>query len=259
MKFIKSKLTIVACVELSLSACSPVKTTTEYIESATTLVTNNHINAAIIELKNAIKEDPKSTLARYTLGKIYLEQGDLLPAIKELTLASQDSSLFNEVIPQLAQAYQMNGDELKLLELIEIADNLNDISKLNLTVSISIYYSQHNNSDKAQEYLDKAINISEDNTYSQFAKAWLKSSIQQTDDALILVKKVLASSPELSEALLLQGHLLSAKKHFLEAAESYQEYSKMHPLQHQVKLFVASNLISAEENEKAEIIVSQLL
>jgi len=259
MKINNNKLTLALCVSLALSACSPNKTTEEYITSANMLLNSKNTNAAIIELKNAIKADPNSALARYTLGQIYLDQGDFLSAIKELKKANQNIELSNKVVPLLAQAYQKSGKEYELLDLEESSNDLNDASKLQLAVFTSIYYSQKNDVENARKYLSIATSLSEDNVYSQLANAWLKKSEKQIDDAITIVTKLSNESTELSELKLLQGHLFSAKGEFAKAAQSYQEYSLAHPKQYQVKMFLANSLLAAGENDKADEELNTLL
>jgi len=256
----KMKLFFIPVVAtLLLSGCDGAKTAAESVESADALIASSKTNAAIIELKNAIKTEPQNKLVRYTLGKIYLEQGDVLSAIKELRKAMEFPELENKVYPLLAKAYQLNADERELLSLEDLSSNLNEISKLQIAVYTSILYSQKGDLEKAKTYLADAVTISEENVYSQLANAWLKNSNKELADATKIVQNIVGSSPELSDALLLQGHLFSSKSQFLQAAESYQAFSKQHPKQHQVKIFIANNLLSAGENDKADKVVSELL
>ena len=59
MKFKIITLSLILSTAVIVSACSPSKTTEEYIEQASIHVKNDEINEAIISLKRAIQEHPK--------------------------------------------------------------------------------------------------------------------------------------------------------------------------------------------------------
>ena len=67
------KLVLVGMLLGGMSGCGK-KTTDEYIQQAKQYVSENDTNAAVLFLKNAIQEDPKSAQARFELGQIYLQQ-----------------------------------------------------------------------------------------------------------------------------------------------------------------------------------------
>jgi len=82
MKLINNKITLAVCMALSLSACSPNKTTEEYLSDAQVLLKQNKNSEAIINLKNVLKSDSKNAEARFLLGKSYMNQGKWLVAEK---------------------------------------------------------------------------------------------------------------------------------------------------------------------------------
>ncbi|MEE9359796.1 MAG: tetratricopeptide repeat protein, partial [Hyphomicrobium sp.] len=58
-----------------------------YVASARSHYDGGRLREASIELKNALREDPNNGPARYLLGRILLDQGDLAGADKELSRA----------------------------------------------------------------------------------------------------------------------------------------------------------------------------
>jgi Tfp pilus assembly protein PilF len=69
------KLAGAGLLTLSLVACSG-KTADEHIQEALVFAEQGDNAAAIVELKNAVQQEPTLALARYELGRIYLQTND---------------------------------------------------------------------------------------------------------------------------------------------------------------------------------------
>ena len=108
--FCKTGLNIVIIGMLlgGLSACGQ-KTSEEYIQEAKQFTVENNTNAAILSLKNAIQIEPKSAIARFELGQLYLQQKQFESAEKELNRALEYGYDASKVIPMLTQAYHQTG------------------------------------------------------------------------------------------------------------------------------------------------------
>lgn len=102
---------------LLLTACSP--SPDAMLASAKDYLAKNDINAASIQLKNALQEDAGLAEARFLLGKINLEQGNVAGAIKELQRALELGYGENEVLPLLARARIMNGEFDKVVQTLK--------------------------------------------------------------------------------------------------------------------------------------------
>ncbi|MDH5217708.1 MAG: tetratricopeptide repeat protein, partial [Gammaproteobacteria bacterium] len=81
-------LTLVFTLVLVSVACSQEELTAEqYFKQAESQFAGNNINAAIIQLKNALQKRPDYVEARFLLGKLYLEANDGVSAEKEFNRA----------------------------------------------------------------------------------------------------------------------------------------------------------------------------
>src|SRR5258706_13173726 len=70
---------------LGIIGCTrSVPDATELLRDAQRFYAEGNRNAAIIQLKNALGQDPKNVEARFLLGKSYLENGDLPAAENQL-------------------------------------------------------------------------------------------------------------------------------------------------------------------------------
>jgi len=95
------------------------KTTQELIEDAKKYTEKRELNAAVIQLKNAVQGDPNSAEARLELGKLYIEIGDPLSAEKELTKAKSLGAKASEWSIPLAKTYLSIRKAKELLDTIK--------------------------------------------------------------------------------------------------------------------------------------------
>lgn len=75
------------------------------VDSAKAYLAKNDINAASIQLKNALQENGNLAEGRFLLGRINLEQGNVPGAVKELLRAEELGYPADQVTPLLARAF----------------------------------------------------------------------------------------------------------------------------------------------------------
>ncbi len=108
----------------NLTACALMLTTSllqaadaeEYIQEAKTYLEKGEARAAVIQLKNALQENPASIEARLMLGKIYLQAGDGASAEKEFERAKKLNAAKSYWELNLARAYLMQGKYQEILD-----------------------------------------------------------------------------------------------------------------------------------------------
>ena len=76
----------------------------EMVESAKAYLAKNDLNAATIQLKNALQENGRLAEGRFLLGKINLQQGDVPGAVKEFERAVELGYSSEAIAPLLARA-----------------------------------------------------------------------------------------------------------------------------------------------------------
>ena len=74
---------ILTLVLLALAACGWEETSVQHLDRAKEYINASDNDAAVIELQNALKLDGASGEARWLLGKVYLDTGEILAAEKE--------------------------------------------------------------------------------------------------------------------------------------------------------------------------------
>mgnify|MGYP000373709468 CR=1 FL=1 len=241
---------------INITSCGENKTAEQHLQSAAKYSADNNINSAIVELKNAVRLAPKSAEARFQLGKAYLQQGNYVNAEKELLRAAE---LGEDVIVDLVQVKVKLEKFDDIYEIERNSAELSDEQYVVILTYAGIAALRSGKEEKAQDYLEQAISISADNSYAKVASAYLLKSNQEFRKGLVTISKLLEDSPNLSEAVLLKGHLLFAIQEFELASETFAQYREQHPKDHSIRYFEINSLIRAELFEKAEQNVDKLL
>jgi putative PEP-CTERM system TPR-repeat lipoprotein len=230
-----------------LAACSPKKTSEEYIQSAKVHVENGKSAAAILELKNAVSIDLKNPESRYLLGILYLELGDVAAAEKELTKSLELNGDVLLILPKLLKALDLQNKSEKLISL----------ANQNLTVDKSVLpeillykalaYIKLSDKDKAKETITQANEVSSESVYSQLGEAYVMANTTDVSGALVLIENILSETPELTEALILKGQLLFSLGEYKNAIVAFNEYYTLLPKNTQIRLFLANSYVRNEQ------------
>ncbi|MCV2886019.1 PEP-CTERM system TPR-repeat protein PrsT [Aestuariibacter sp. AA17] len=115
-KMFSKKSLVAASVSVFLAACSPVSTE-EHIAEAEKFYAEGNRQAAVIELKNAIKSSPDDLAAREMLGNVYFELGNYNGAQKELSRALTLGGEPSAIVPTLATMHFYVQDFESVLQL----------------------------------------------------------------------------------------------------------------------------------------------
>lgn len=107
----------VASTPLTTTAFAVTDRSLEFLGDARERLESNDVNAAVIQLRNAIQDDPSNAEARALLGQIYLERGDVVAAEKELARAFETIQT-DEVMLRLGQTRLVLGRSDEVLEIV---------------------------------------------------------------------------------------------------------------------------------------------
>src|ERR1035437_8389344 len=86
------------------------------LASAKDYMAKNNNKAAVIQLKNALQNNPNLAEARFLLGKAMLDSGNPTAAEVELRKAIELKHPADQVIPLLARALLMLGQSKKVID-----------------------------------------------------------------------------------------------------------------------------------------------
>ena len=243
---------------LALSGCSK-KSPEELVADAQQKIVLGQNAEGIIDLKNAIQAAPQNAQARYLLGKAYLSVGSAASAEKELLQAMKLGYEKNEIVPLLANAYNLQFKNDDIIQLVNETKGLDPSVQTSLLLYQALAYFNTEKPFKAKQAIVQANEISSDSIYSQLGNAYASFSDNQIDTSLQQTDQLLEQQPELAEAVLLKAQLATINKDYPLAVENYEKYSELLPNLIQARVFLASAYIKNRQFDKSEQVIDQLL
>lgn len=232
-RLIPSSLLVVAI----LTGCGG-QTTDEYISSAQGYIQNNEQQAAVIELKNALKQEPDNIKARRLLGVSYLETKQVALAEKELLQALKLGADVKLIYPNLLRAFNLQN---KYQEIVDqpAPKGLSQQDDILTSVLRGVSYLKLDQADLASLQFDAASELDANSAYSKLGQAYRASSQDKLDEAMLELDATLKLKPNFTEALMLKASLALAKKDLALAVTTYQKLMVTDPKNFTYKLQLA--------------------
>lgn len=210
-----AQIVVSTLILFSLAACGETKDAETYISEAVEYQKKGEDKAAIIQLKNALQQEPNNKNARFLLGTLYYKNDDLLSAEKELNRALDLGMNPNQILPELSHVLFDLGKFQHLLDTIK----------------------QH-----------PEVNSSEINTLR--GRALL--AIGKNEESKTILKQVLAENPGAPEALIgLAQHALSEND--LETATELSERAVEKNPENPTAWRFKANLLRAQGDAEAAL------
>lgn len=244
---------------LAVAACSPTKTAEDYELTSQTLLQENKYEEAVIQLKNGIREYNKNVALRELLGEIYLAQGNAPFAEKEIQKAFQLGSEKQSLFPKLLKSIHLQGKFSEVQEVFKSKPRLTDEELAESLLYVALAEHALGNTEASVAYISQANEVTEESIYSHLGSAFAKAYENNNNESLILVEEVITQNPNVAEAYMLKGQLLTADKDYVNAIKAYENYLKLLPYDAQGKMFLVNTLIAAREFVKAEPYVDNIL
>lgn len=152
------KIFIMLCFMCVLSVAH-AESSDDYLKEAKEYAKKGDINAAIIQLKNALQKDPKNAKARFFLGENYLTKGDGASAEKELLRAERLGMTRQEIVVPLARAMLQQGQADKTLKDIKVESDFPAETQADLYVLHANAYMMLKKNNDAATSFEKAIKL----------------------------------------------------------------------------------------------------
>jgi len=218
---------LVAAAALVVAGCG--EKPEAMVASAKSYLAKGEVNAAAIQLKNALQEAPKDAEARYLLGTTLLATGDPVSAEKELRRALEYGYSPDAAYPELARALLAQNATDKVIA--ELADRrLGDpAAQAELMMILGDAYLRARKPDQARAAYDAALRAKPDSPKAQLGQAWVKVLDRDLDAALQITDKVLAGAPDFIDALVLRGDLLTSKGDIAGAVGAFEKVIAVRP------------------------------
>ncbi|MGF1685695.1 PEP-CTERM system TPR-repeat protein PrsT [Photobacterium japonica] len=257
LSFLKTSSTAIAFT-LLLTACNS-ETPEQHISNAKDYLSKGNINAAILELKNAIQQAPENIQSRHLLAETYLRLGNFAAAEKEFSRAIRNGGDVNRLTPLLAQALFGQSDINALNQLVAKSTLDDPTAMANVLAIKAIVQLQHGKADDAEVMVQKAQTFDREAYYVVLAHSSLLAEQQQQEQALAQLSALHRTYGDSSDLLLIIGHLELAAGQHDEAIKAYTKAVELTPLAIHYNLFLAQALVRDQQYIKAEPYVDRLL
>ncbi len=200
-----------------LTACAEDRPD-DLIRSAKAYIAKNENKAATIQLKSALQKQPDDPEARLLLGKSLLDSGDPVSAEIELRKALALKQPDSAVLPPLARALNLTGQDQKLTQQYALVALDDPTAAADLKTSLAIAYARQGKSEALKGALDAAFAAVPDYAPARRVQARLLADKRDADGALKLLDAILAKAPDDYEAWQLKGDVLLYGKGDIPAA-----------------------------------------
>lgn len=207
--------------------------------------------AAVIELKNALQQDPADVQARLLLGQLYLKVKNGAAAEKELLRASE--------LGAAPAAWQLNLAEARLLQgkFSDVLDDLSEMVGLSAAEqSRAMALSGHahlgmKQLDAAASDFAGAIKLDPGNEKAALGEILVALANKEMERATTAADQFLARFPDNVDALLIRAELHRKDKETTEAGELFARVMKLEPDNFRAALGHATVMIAAENIAQA--------
>ncbi len=207
-------------------------------------------STAVIELKNLLQEDPKNAAARFLLGRTYLQQMDVLAAIKEFEKARQFGAPADQWAVPLTRSYFLAGDADNTIAQLDQLDSVNSTQQPELLAIIGHAQLAKNHIIDGKETFQKALSIG-DNAYARVGLARIAIFEKENDKAASLLKEALSLDPANLDALITNSQLLASQEKFEEAIKPLDHALSLNPLLQNARMMRSELYIRTNQLEKA--------
>ncbi|MDO6687750.1 MULTISPECIES: XrtA/PEP-CTERM system TPR-repeat protein PrsT [unclassified Agarivorans] len=257
-RFGMKKILAATALTMALTACGG-DSAEQHLSKASGYLAENNQNAAIIELKNAIKKDAALAQARLTLGEIYLERGNYLAAEKELNRALELNAEKEQVIPLLARTYLNQGQPDEIGSLLSDNRPFKLETETELLAIHALALFRNGQIDQARTTLSQAQELGIEGTYSKMVKASISAADQQLASANETINQLSEEAPNNTDVWLLKGHLASLADDNATAVLAYQKAVELAPEAVQFTLYLAQAMVKNKQFDEAEPYLNNIL
>jgi len=223
-----------------------------YLDNARGHVSQHEYKSAIIELKNALQQEPRHSDARFLLGEVYIELGDGASAEKELRKALEFGLDAEKGMPLLGRAYLMQGKFREALSEVKLVDNASADARARVLVVHGDAQLLQRSVEDAENAYESALALVPDLAGAQLGMARLAITSSDNAKAKEYVGQVLARDAENVGALVLNGELFRRQAKLEEALEMFSQANKLRPQNMQALLGKVTVEVALQQFDSAE-------
>ncbi len=241
-----------AALVLALAGCGG--TGTDLVASGKALLAKQDPRGAVIQFKNALQKNPNSAEARFLLGKTLLDMGDPVAALVELRKAQELQTPDEQVIPELARAMLLMGEEARVIAQYADVTLKDPLAAAELKTSLATAYGAQRDLDKARATAEAALRAKPGHAPALIVLARLHAVDNDVDGAIALLDDVLAADAGNERAGVLKGELMLQGKRDIEGSlAAFRKVLQAHPNSVPARAAVANLLFQQKKLDEARV------
>lgn len=228
-----------------------------YYEDALTRFQQNDAAGAILQLKNALQQDPGMLTARVLLGKAYLSQRDPVSAEQELSKALELGVDRSEVVVAMAEALLGQGKYKELLERYT-PEGLPVMQQVGLLLVRGQAYRTLGNTRAALRAFQDAATLDPKSVPALLAQADLLGSQGKRAEATSLLDRAMAMAPNDASIWRVKASFAQSAGNAQGALAAYSKSIALDPQSADARVGRAALLMGLGRDSEAEVDVEYL-
>jgi putative PEP-CTERM system TPR-repeat lipoprotein len=209
-----------------MAGCKRSQTAEELIAESQQYEKKGDRKAALIQLKNAVAQNPDNVDARLRLGKLYLELGDAPSADKELRKAASLGAPADKTLPLIARTLLLQG---KFKEVLDEITPEKAKGSAELLARRGDAYLWQGDKDNAKAAYDAALALHPNSGDALVGMARHAAASNDAASAKRFVEEATTRAPAYDEAWMTKGNLLRSMGNAKEALAAYDKVLEINP------------------------------
>lgn len=193
----------------------------EFLKEARQYLTQGKVDAAVIQLKNALQENPANIDARLLLGRVYLRLGDGESAEKEIERAVRLKAGKELWQLELGQAYLLQRKFDEILNSLEADPTLSGAIQAGVYNLRGQAYLATGKLADARESFQKSLSSQPENEQAELGLAQVTIASGDQVEGRNLLDAFLDRYPDNLEGRILRGDFLKQQQHTDQALEDF--------------------------------------
>lgn len=218
------------CLSISVVANAAVDSekSQSFFEAAVDELREQNINAAVIQLRNALQQDTNNLPARIKLGEVLLIEDQPLAAIKELEMALSLGGDENLVLPPLGRAYLAIAKPEQVITSI-VAQDLEPEAEAEVKLLHADAYLQLGSLKDAEAMYLEATALAPIDPRPLLGKARIDMAKGRIEQANKLIEQAIALAPGNFDILLFKAKALRDVGSYDDAVPAFEQALEVNP------------------------------
>jgi predicted Zn-dependent protease len=220
-------LSLAVATYAAAHSAADAKESSAFVKDAEQYFASGNLEAAEIELKNAVRRSPKDAAIHLRLAEVYLRLGDAASAEREARAARELNADEADYLPILADALLSQKKFKDLFELIEPGDR-NSVLESKVRTALGIAAAGLHYDEKAEAFLRDAIRLDPSAVEPSIQLArFLNGSKREAAERVI--NDTIAANPQSAELRRVKGEMLWSHGDSNAAVHLFDEALKIDP------------------------------